>query len=350
MAKRNRKNTGLAPGSLVFTGKRKTETPSVSLIQFNEEELHQLYQENSIPKGKEGEQLVSWYDLRGLHKTNLIEELGQRFKIHPLTMEDILDMAQRPKFEEYKQSLYVAVKALDFRPDTFELVTEQITFFANDRVVISFQENDEDSFANVRKRLLNDGSKIRSRKTDYLLYALIDAIVDEYYIILDQIEEMMDTMEEEILSDTERDTKSKIHKLKLATLTIRRTILPLREAVSHFSRSEHYIIQQETRPFLRDLQDHTSQVMEALEGFRDMIQSLYDLFVSEINFKMNNVIQVLTIVTSIFIPLGFLTGLYGMNFEYMPELGWRYSYFVLWGVMLVISGSLLYYFKHKKWI
>ncbi|MCI5081727.1 MAG: magnesium/cobalt transporter CorA [Saprospiraceae bacterium] len=349
MAKRKRKNTGLAPGSLVFTGRKKMEVPNISLVQYNAQEILQTHEEQTIPTAKEG-MYTNWYDVRGLHHVGLIGELGKRFKVHPLILEDILDMDQRAKFEEFERGLFVSLKAFEFHPETFELSTEQIGFYATQDIVITFQEKDDDVFEDVRKRLNNEESKIRARKSDYLMYALIDAVVDRYFIMLDQIEELMDGLEMEILADTTPKTKSKIHKLKLATLTLRRAFIPMREAMTSLSRSEHVLIEKTTRPFLRDLHDHSIQVMEMLESFRDIMQGLYDLFVSEINFKMNNVMKILTIVSSIFIPLGFLTGLYGMNFEYMPELQWRYSYFVLWGVMLLIVSGLLVFFWNKKWL
>jgi magnesium transporter len=347
---KRRKNTGLAPGSLVFTGEKRLEEVQVALIEYNRDGIiREQYETGRLPEATDGDH-IRWYDLRGLHNVALIKELGERFRIHPLVLEDILDIDQRPKFEEYERGIFLLLRALSFDQKSLEVGTEQVAIYAGDGIVLSFQENASDLFQGVRQRMQSDTGKIKQRKADYLAYALADNIVDHYYLLLDQLEEVVDKLEEEILSDARRDSKAKIHNLKLQSITLRKVVGPLREAIGKFSRSDSSLLEQSTGVFIRDLHDHTLQIMENIDSYRDMISGLYDLYLSEISFKMNSVMQVLTIISTIFIPLTFLAGIYGMNFKHMPELEWRYGYPALWLVMLAISLALIYYFRRRNWL
>lgn len=347
--KKKRRNTGLPPGTLVFTGEQQLAFSNISFTQYREEEVLEQKLQDQLPEPA-GEDWTNWYDVRGLHNVSLVEQIGRQFGIHPLVLEDILDIDQRPKFEEYENGLFISVQDYKLDPLTLDLKKEQVSIFVMPNFVFSFQEDDEDLFQKIRERIQNANSKVRRRGSDYLAYALIDNIVDNYYLLLDHIEVLLDELEQEILANPEQTVKGKIHDLKLSTLVLRRSIAAMREAVGKFARSEHTLIAENTTVFLRDLHDHTIQVQESTETYRDLLQGLYDLYLSEISLKMNNVMQVLTIISSIFIPLSFLAGVYGMNFEYMPELRWKYSYYVLWGVMLLVFIGLLIYFRRKKWL
>ncbi|TXB61558.1 magnesium/cobalt transporter CorA [Phaeodactylibacter luteus] len=350
VSKRKRKNTGLAPGSLVFTGTKHLEEAAVTLTEYHAEGV--IYEQSSLgqlPTPHEGG-FIRWYDIRGLHHVPLIQELGDLYNIHPLVLEDILDTQQRPKFEEYDNGLFLIVRALSLNAQEQRVETEQVGIFAGEGFVLSFQENETDLFSGVRDRIRSGRGKIKKRKADYLAYALADNIVDHYYVLLDQLDVMLDGLEEEILSDANRSTKGRIHSLKLQSITLRKSVAPLREAIGQFSRSDSAFIDEGTEVFIRDLHDHSVQVMDGIDTFRDMISGLYDLYLSEISFKMNSIMQVLTIISTIFIPLTFLAGIYGMNFDHMPELHWRYSYYVLWAVMALISAALIYYFRRRNWL
>lgn len=348
--KKKRQNTGLAPGSLIFTGQKKLEQAQVTLVEYSAEgEVYEQKAEGRIPDPG-ATAMVRWYDIRGLHDVALIEQLGKQFGVHPLALEDILDTQQRPKFEDYENGLFLILKALTYDETQQIVLTEQVAIFVCEGVVLSFQENGTDLFPGVRERIHSGRAKIRKRKVDYLAYALADNIVDQYYLLLDRIDVVLDDLEEEILSKANRDSKSKIHNLRLQTIMLRKTIAPLRDAIGQFSRSDSALLNEGTAVFIRDLHDHTLQVMENIDTVRDMMNGLYDLYLSEISFKMNSIMQVLTIISTIFIPLTFLAGVYGMNFEYMPELSWRYGYFYTWGVMILVGAGLIYYFRRRNWL
>ncbi len=352
MAKRKRKlqrKHGLPPGTLVFTGDRHAEFPEVTLVQYNEATATQRIAKESIPEQEEGIH-VTWYDIKGLHHVPLIEHIGQKFNIHPLALEDVLDTTQRPKFEDYENAVFIIAQALTFDENTKEVQTEQIAIYAGDGFVLSFQEKPDDTFQTVRERVLNGGGKIRKRGADYLVYALLDTIVDHYYLVLDKLEEMIEVQEQEILQNPSEASKGNIHRLKLQVLSLRKSVHPLREAVNLFSRSDNPFVQDSTRIFIRDIYDHTIQIIDAVEAWRDILNGLFDLYLSQLSYRMNNVIQVLTIISTIFIPLTFLAGVYGMNFENMPELRWKYGYFAVWGVMLLTALLLLYAFKRRRWL
>jgi magnesium transporter len=348
--KKKRQNTGLAPGSLIFTGQKKLEEAQVILVEYSMEgEAREQKAEGQIPVSEEPA-MVKWYDVRGLHDVALVEQLGKQFGVHPLALEDILDTQQRPKFEDYENGLFLILKALSYDEEQQRIQTEQVAIFAGDGFVLSFQENETDLFPGVRERIHSGRAKIRKRKADYLAYALADNIVDQYYLLLDRIDLLLDDLEEEILSKANRDSKGRIHNLRLQTITLRKAIAPLRDAIGAFSRVDSPLMSEGTEVFVRDLYDHVVQVMENIDTIRDMMNGLYDLYLSEISFKMNSIMQVLTIISTIFIPLTFLAGIYGMNFEHMPELQWEYGYYYLWGLMLIISSGLIYYFRRRNWL
>ena len=344
------RKTGLPPGTLIFTGRKKVEETHVTLVQFNPEgQIFEQHLKEKLPIAEPGS-LVSWYDIRGLHNVELIQAVGERFNIHSLVLEDVLDTQQRPKFEEHEDGIFLTIQALSFDKENLEIKMEQVAIYAGKGFVISFQEDEDDLFPAIRERIHSGRGKIKKRGADYMAYALADNLVDHYYLLLDQIENVLDELEEEVLSRPGRTSKEKIHNLKIQSILLRKMVSPLREAIGRFSKSESHVIEESTRIFLRDLYDHTIQVMDTIDTYRDVMSGLYDLYLSEISFKMNNIMRLLTIISTIFIPLTFLAGIYGMNFEYMPELHWKYSYFVLWGVMILITAGLVYLFRRKNWL
>jgi magnesium transporter len=277
--------------------------------------------------------------------------VGRQFDIHPLVLEDILNVHQRPKLELYEKGVFLTFKAMHYQPDTLEIQMEHVALYFNDSCCISFQEDAGDLYEGVRDRLRRASGRIRQRGHDYLAYALLDETVDKYIHDLDQMEERIESLEEIILAGDGNDgTKARIHQLRKELLRARRAIAPLREAIAQFARQEGDFINAETIPFVRDVYDHLIQILETMEQYRELLNSLHEMYLSEINFSMNKIIHVLTIVSTIFIPLSFLAGLYGMNFQYMPELEWRYGYFGLLGFMAVIVLGLLWYFRKNDWM
>ena len=347
-----RKTAGAPPGELVYTGRKEMDEVLIHYTRYGAESLHttSMHLDNIPELDPPQADRVDWLDIRGLHREGVIAELGKRFNIHPLAMEDILDVQQRPKLEEYPDGIFIIIRAFQFDAVQRNLLTEQISLYVKDNLVISFQEDAGDLFAGVRNRLERGSGRILKRGADYLVYALIDNVVDYYFKILEQIEDILDQLEAQILSNPSPETKGEIHELRLATLTLRKSLSPMREVASAIGNTDHFLITDDTQTFSRDLRDHTIQVLDLVETYRDILNGLYDLYVSEISFKMNQVMQTLTIMSVIFIPLSFLVGLYGMNWEYMPELGWHYGYFMLWGFMIVLVVGLLWWFRRKRWI
>lgn len=339
---------GLPPGSLIFTGEQKLVNPHVTISRYNAQEYNVAAFRDTLPPADP--QLVTWIDVRGIHDSDLIEKIGRSYNIHPLVLEDIMDVQQRPKFEEYETGFYITLRNYKYEKESRSIIPEQISIFAGHHFVFSFQEDIEELFAEVITRLDTGKGKLRSRPSDYLVYALLDRIVDGYFLVLDQIGETIEELEDEILNDVTRDTKGKIHNLKRELLTLRRSLSPLREAISLFIKSDSDFVNENTVIFLRDLYDHCVQAFDILETSRDNLTSLQDLYISELGFKANSVMQVLTIVATIFIPLTFLVGVYGMNFDYLPELHYRYSYFILWAAMIVMAIVMLFYFRRKNWL
>lgn len=345
-----RDKIGLPPGTLIFTGQKKTEDTHLKLIQYNENTYNAQRISNAMPEIQLDPSLVTWLDVRGLHDVKLIEEVGRFFKIHPLALEDVLDTSQRPKFDEYDNGVFLIVRSVEFDEDEFEIKTEQVGIFIGEHFAVSFQERAEDLFAPLESRLASSSGKIRRRKSDYLAYAMMDNVVDNYLVTLDKIEKEIDALEDLIMEKPESNTKGRIHELRLVTLSLRKAVHPLREAINRFTDSDHQVKNEDTDIFLRDLYDHTIQVMDMVETYRDMINGLYDLYLSEISFKMNSVMQMLTIISTIFIPLSFLAGVYGMNFDHIPGIHAPYGYYILWAFMLTIAGSLLAYFRRRNWL
>lgn len=351
MSKKKRK-TGLPPGTLVFTGDRKTENPDVTVVRYR----GSSYQENllkEIPAFPEKTDQITWIDIRGLHDISLIEKIGAAYHIHPLVLEDILNVSQRPKFEAYKNGCFIVAHAFTYDDVNNHLVSEQVALYFNENTIFSFQEDRKELFPHIRLRLKNPNSRLREYGPDYLAYTLLDTIVDGYFLVMDRIEEKTEALEEDLEGDRieyNRHIKTAIHHLKREILQFRRLISPLREAISRMEREDGAFIADTSRVFLRDLFDHIIQVIDIMEIQRDNLNSLHELYLSELSLRMNNVMKVLTVIATIFIPLTFLVGVYGMNFDVLPELHWPFGYYALWGLMLLITGLLLWYFRKKRWI
>ncbi|MCP9237858.1 magnesium/cobalt transporter CorA [Lewinella sp. JB7] len=344
-----RRKAGAPPGTMIYTGEQETESIHVHLTQYHGNFIEAQTTENVLPEPRT-EQATLWYDIRGLHNVGLIEQVGRQFGMHSLALEDVVDVHQRPKMEIMEDGVLIVIKAFAFDRPNRQLSIEQVSIYLTEGKVLTFQEDVGDLFRSVRKRLETASGRIRSRGADYLAYALVDNVVDKYFTVIDQIEDELDQLEEEIMGEPEMGTKSKIHDLRLALLTLRKSISPLRELTGQFADTETPLITADTQVYVRDLRDHVIQITDLVETYRDVTNGLYDLYVSEISFRMNSVMQTLTIVSTIFIPLSFLVGVYGMNWDHMPELHTRYGYFILWGVMLALIAGMLTWFRSRKWI
>lgn len=346
------KKAGLPPGTLVHIGKKKTENVRINLFVYDEQNVEEkAFEDTDIFLSKNHESKVSWYNIDGIHKVELIETIGNHFELHTLLLEDVLNTQQRPKVEYFEDYLFFTLKMLGINPTNNKLVAEQVSFVLGENYLLSFQERQGDLFDSVRSRIRLDNSKIRRKKADYLLYALIDTVVDNYFLIIEHLSEETEQLEEVIFSHHNNDeTLKKIQSIKKQYILLRKSVYPLREAISSFLRDEFEFIDEENKKYLRDLYDHTIHIIESIESQRDVVSGLKDLYMSELSNRMNNIMKVLTIIATIFIPLTFIAGIYGMNFDYMPELHFKWSYPMAWLLMGMVTLVMIIYFKRKKWL
>jgi magnesium transporter len=349
--KRSRK-AGLPPGTLVHIGEKRAGEPKITLIDYDEAN----FQERDVKSVEEcfpfrEKPTVTWINVEGVHQVEVVEKLGSCFGLHPLVLEDILNTDQRPKMEIYGDYIYIVAKML-YGSDPNRLVeAEQVSLILGSNFVISFQEGKEgDVFNPVRERIRSGKGLILKMGSDYLAYSLIDTIVDNYFLILERLGEKIESLEDELVAHPTTTTLHGIQKFKNEMTFMRRAVWPLREVVSGLGRKESPLINETTEIYLRDVYDHTVQVMDTIEVYREMLSGMVDIYLSSVSNRLNSVMKVLTIIATIFMPLTFIAGIYGMNFKYMPELEWRWGYPVVWLMVMIIGISMLIYFKKKKWL
>ena len=350
-SRRHSKKAGLPPGTLVHVGERKVESVRITVIDYDEQNVtakQVASVEECFPFKKTP--TVTWINIDGLHEVEVVEKLGKAFDLHTLMLEDILSTGQRPKFEDYQQHAFVVLRMLSYSDEDQAVNSEQVSLVLGPNFVLSFQERVGDVFEYVRDRIRSAKGRIRKMGADYLAYALIDAIVDSYFSVLEKVGDRIELLEDELVSDPDEKTLQKIYLLKREMISLRRSIWPLREMVNAIVRSESDLISESTGVYLRDVYDHTIQIIDTIESFRDIVAGMLDTYLSSISNRMNAVMKVLTIIATLFIPLTFVAGIYGMNFETMPELKWRYGYAAVWMVMLVVTIAMLVYFRRKKWL
>ena len=349
--KRLSRTAGLAPGTLVHVGEEKRGSVRITVFNYDEEQAVEKEIDPSRETARPDVPGVTWLNVDGIHRTEIIEEIGKSFGLHPLVQEDIVNSTQRPKVEDFGEYLLIVVKMMrESKEAPGEIYSEQVSIVLGNNYVISFQEREGDLFGGIRDRIKTNKGRVRKSGADYLAYALLDAVVDGYFIVLEKLGDRLETMEEEILDNPGKTVSHRMHALKRELIFLRKSVWPLREAISGLRRAESPLIKESTKIYLNDLYDHTIQVIDTVETFRDMLSGMLDIYLSSISNKMNEVMKVLTIIATIFIPLTFIAGVYGMNFEYMPELSWRSSYFIVLGIMAAVGFSMLMYFKRKRWL
>lgn len=349
--KKREENKGLGPGSLVFIGNKKVDNLRIRVIDYDKTKLT----EDELKDIKKGEEFkktntVTWINIDGLHEIDLIKEIGQTFELHPLLLEDILNTGQRPKIEEFDNCIFMVIKMLRYDHEKQMVLSEQLSLVLGPTFLLTFQERPGDVFEPVRERIRKPKGRIRVSGIDYLAYALLDTVVDNYIYIIERIGEQIEDVEEEILDNPDHSIMEKISNYKREMNFLRKTVRPAREAIIHFVRSDSELIIEQTIPFLKDLEDLITQATEAIDTYREMLSDQLNIYNSNISNKMNDVMKVLTIFAAIFIPLTFIAGIYGTNFEYLPELQFKYSYFVFWGVMVSVAIGMLIFFRRKKWL
>lgn len=348
--KKREESWGQAPGSLVFIGNKKIDKPRIRVIDYNSKELEEAELNNirEIEPYLRSE-TVSWINIDGLHDIDLISEIGNLLELHPLMLEDILNTAQRPKFEEFENSLYFAIKMLMYDNKTKKVSAEQLSIVVGKGFVLTFQERVGDVFEPVRERIRKQKGRIRNVGSDYLAYALIDTVIDNYVRIIENIGSQIEDEEEHVLFGRKKGLTDTIHTYKMEIGFLLKVIRPLRDISARLVRTESEIFHKQTHQFINDLDDLISHTLETLDTYREILSDYLNIYHAGISNKMNDIMKVLTIFSAIFIPMTFLAGIYGMNFDNLPELHFRYGYFIFWGVNLGIFASMIIFFKKKKW-
>jgi magnesium transporter len=342
---------GQSPGSLIFIGSQKVDSVSARVIDYDS--VHLTDQE--LSEIKDGSHFrntntVTWLNINGLHDTEKIKDVGQIFGIHPLVMEDIMNTGQRPKIEEFDAHIFIVLKMIRFDTKTDTIFSEQLSIILGDKYLLTFQEQPGDVFEPVRERIRRPKSRIRGAGTDYLAYALLDTVVDNYISTIELIGEKIEDLEEAILSGNDTGVMEKINTFKREINYLRKSIRPARDAILNMARLDNELVQKDTIPFLKDLQDMINQAAEVIDTYRDLLTDQLNIHNSVMANKMNEIMKVLTVFAAIFIPLTFIAGIYGTNFEYLPELHYRYSYFIFWAILIAVAALLLVFFKRKRWL
>jgi magnesium transporter len=349
---------GLPPGTLFHVGRPREEAVRVTVIDYDAERLEERDVTAAEAHTYRDKASVTWINVDGVHDLDVVKEIGERFCIHPLATEDIVATVLRPKAEEYENQVFIVLKMLYVGDEAGSVESEQVSLVLGDNFVITFQERRGDVFDAVRERIRNDKGRIRKSGADYLAYALIDAIVDNYFVVLENLGERIEFLENEVVSEPSKETLRRVYSHKREIIRFRRSIWPLREVISSLERGESELFEKATLIYLRDVYDHTIQVIDTVEAFRDTVSGLVEVYLSSVSNRMNDVMKVLTIIATIFIPLTFIAGIYGMNFQppgdgvnlNMPELQWRYGYIAALTAMAVVAGLMVLYFKRKRWL
>jgi len=351
LVKKKSKKVGLPPGSIVHIGNKRAEKTKITIVDYNEEQ----FQEKEVKTVKEccpykEKPTITWINIDGVHEVKIIEELGKIYNFHPLILEDIVDTDQRPKIKDFGDYIFIILKMHYYDKENNEIKIEQVSLIFGKNYVISFQEREGDVFDSIRERIRNNIGRIRKARADYLIYALMDAIIDNYFTILEKLGEETEDLEAKVIKDPVPANLQIIYKLKSELIFLRKSVWPLREVISILEKGESVLIDKSTNIYLRDIYGHTIQVMDTVETLRDVISGTLDVYLSSVSNKMNEIMKVLTIIATIFIPLTFIAGVYGMNFQYMPELKWVWAYPLILSVMLIIGIVMVIFFKRRKWM
>ncbi len=347
-----KKPAGLPPGTLVYTGEKRTEKVQINLIDYKENSVN----EHEVTDPVECKHLiksdtVSWIDIEGISDVHIVQKVSESLGLHPLVMEDILNVNQRPKMEEFDKYVYIVLKMFHVKKSTAEITPEQVSIILGKNFVATFQEGIEgDTFHEVRERIRTKKGVINKMTSDYLLYSLVDSMIDSYFALLDVFGDKIETLEEQLVNNPVKETLSSIYALKREMLYLRKIVWPLREVISRLERGESELVRKDTHLYLRDVYDHTMNVLDTIETYRDVLTSMVDIYLSSFSNKLNETMKYLALISTIFIPMTFIASIYGMNFDLMPELRWVHGYWFALGLMFSIGFGFLIYFKKKKWV
>jgi magnesium transporter len=349
LVQKRSKKTGLPPGTLVHIGERRPEKVTLHVFRYNAASCEELKPEQAGQLSPPAEGSVIWINVGGVHNVDLLETLGKQFSLHPLLLEDVANTDQRPKLDDYEGHLFLVMKML-LLTERKEIAVEQVSFVFGRTFVISFQENGSDVFQPVRERLRGGKGRLRPSESDYLLYALVDAIVDQYFAVLELMGEQLEVVQQAVVDDPQPKTLNDIHALKRQLLFLRRAVWPLRDVLNNLSRSDCRFLHEPTKVFFRDVYDHVVQIVDTIETLREMVSASLEIYLSSVSYRLNAVMRVLTVITTIFMPLSFIASIYGMNFEYMPELKSPWGYPLALAVMGGIGLAMLVLFRKKRWL
>jgi magnesium transporter len=349
--KKNKASLHRTPGSVIFVGSQKMERSKVSIMDYDQGNLREL----DLQKITDGERFkkadsVTWINVDGVHDTDLIMEIGRIFDLHPLILEDIVQTGQRPRVEEYDDCLFLVVKMLHFDKNQEQVVGEQLSMVLGKGFLLTFQEQSGDTFDPVRDRVRRQKGRVRGSGVDYLAYALLDTVVDNYIFIIERLGEKVEDLEEEVLFSPSQAVLEKITHYKREMNYIRKSVRPFRELIMQLNSLDSDLISDKTVPFLRDMQGLALQSVEIIDTYREMLFDHLNVYNTGVSIKLNEIMKVLTIFSAIFIPLTFIAGVYGTNFEYLPELHYRYSYFAFWTVLLLVAVVMIRFFKKREWL
>ena len=345
---RKRKTPGTSPGSLVYSGVERTAPVSARLTSYNKEDLEDRTVEDVSEVLPLSTSQVTWLAIDGVHNIAVISRLGETLQLHPLLLEDLIHTRQRPKLEDWHDHLFLVLRFFELGPQGVQ--DEQVSLLLGQHYVVSLTERPGTLFDPVRARIQEGRGRIRTLGADYLLYALLDAVVDHYFVVLDAVGEKVESLEELVLEEATQETLEAMHDLKSDMIQLRKSVWPLREVVNGLLRKDSGLISEPTKVFLRDVHDHTIQVVDMIESYRDSVNSTLDIYLSLTSKKLNEVMKVLTIIATIFMPMTLIVGIYGMNFDYMPELHMAWAYPAVWGIMFLIGLGMVLYFRKKDWL
>ena len=348
---RRSKKAGLPPGSLVHIGSEVVDKTTISAIDYSENECQQKNIKNvqELAPHLENHE-TTWIRVQGLQQTEIIEAIGKLCKIHPLFLEDIVNTSQRPKAEDAGDYFFVTIKILSYDDEKDSIGTEQLSFILAPNFLLSFEEKSGKLFDSVMERIESGKGRIRKGGTDYLAYCLIDIVVDNYFGLLERLGEKIELLEEDLVTNPTPEILSQIHNLKMDMIFLRRSVWPLREVINTLAQGESNLIKESSRPYFRDVYDHTIHIIDTMETYRDIVSGMLDIYLSSISYRLNEIMKVLTILATIFIPLTWIAGWYGMNFKHMPELEWRWGYPMVIGVSIAVVAGLLLFFRRKGWL
>ncbi len=342
---------GSIPGTVEYIGHPREEKVKIEILEFDELTTNEVIF-NSVDEMKPYLEHpgIKWFQVTGVHNSDILNEIGNLFKIISLDLEDIANTTQRPRVEEREDYIFMVFKVIQLEQESRDVNIEQVSMILGHDYVITFHETTPLVFETLQTRILTGLGRVRKMKSDYLIFAITDIIIDQYFTLIESIGEIIEETEEELIASPDQSSQEAIYKLKRRLGYVKKSIWPAREVLNQLQHSDHQLINEEAKIYFRNIYDHTIQIIETLESLRDLTSGMMDLYLSTVSNKMNEIMKVLTIFSTIFIPLTFFAGVYGMNFKYLPELDWRNGYFIFWGIMIVITIIMLIFFRRKKWL